>query len=252
MNLLERLIGLLANLLVVSLVVGLFVRRRHRSSWFFTTYLLTVVAAESALSLWPAYFYTRRFWVARELVHELLKLGIAVELSVKTFGAFPGARATAQRTTFLVLMITFAAVVSAPVGTPDYRELAAALLPRVINGTVWLFTAIGGLILWYRLPVDRFHKAILIGFVPYLLIFTFAMHALATFGWQHREYMSYAHTVAYVVLLSYWNYEAWQQESVPPGRLTRTDKGEIQEEPTPKILSTRRRQAALDAIGLYL
>ena len=34
----------------------------------------------------------------------------------------------------------------------------ADLQPRVLNGSIWLFTAIAALILWYRLPVDPFHK----------------------------------------------------------------------------------------------
>jgi hypothetical protein len=70
---------------------------------------------------------------------------------------------------------------------------------------------VAAVILWYRLPVDPLHKAILIGFVPYLLVFTVAMNALSAYGWDLREYAGYAQTIAYVVLVAYWARAAWRQ-----------------------------------------
>ena len=45
-------------------------------------------------------------------------------------------------------------------------------MPRLLNGTMWLFASLAILILWYRLPVHWFPKTILLSYVPYLLVFT--------------------------------------------------------------------------------
>jgi hypothetical protein len=63
--------------------------------------------------------------------------------------------------------------------------------------------------LWYRLPVDPFHKAILVGFVPYLLVFSVGMRAMLEMGQAQSYLFQRAHAVAYVVLLAYWNRAAW-------------------------------------------
>ena len=62
--------------------------------------------------------------------------------------------------------IIYVAVVAVPTGDHNYAVLAAQIQPRILNGTIWVFTSQAALILWYRLPVDSFHKAILIGFIP--------------------------------------------------------------------------------------
>jgi hypothetical protein len=85
-------------------------------------------------------------------------------------------------------------------------------MPRVLNGTIWLFAALAILILWYRLPVHWFQKAILLSYVPYLLVFTVAMNALGEMGWQRGAWANTAGQVAYWLLVLYWNYTAWRPE----------------------------------------
>ena len=62
--------------------------------------------------------------------------------------------------------IIYVAVVAVPTGGHNYAVLAAQIQPRILNGTIWVFTSQAALILWYRLPVDSFRKAILIGLIP--------------------------------------------------------------------------------------
>src|SRR5713226_3351038 len=88
-------------------------------------------------------------------------------------------------------------------------NVGGRIQPRLLNGTIWLFAAIAATILWYRLPVDPFHKAILIGFVPYLLIFTTGLNILDSYGWDLRTSVNYAQVGAYVALMAYWAHAAW-------------------------------------------
>jgi hypothetical protein len=111
-----------------------------------------------------------------------------------------------------VLVLTWLSVGPRPqlqVGRP--RELAMNLQPYVLAGTVWLFLAISALILWYRLPVVPLHKALLLGFVPYLLVFTVAINLLKAYGGNVRVAAGYTKNVAYQVLLAYWVYSAWRR-----------------------------------------
>ena len=101
------------------------------------------------------------------------------------------------------------------IGPPPQRkvtglQLAMDLQPYVLAGTLWLFLAISALILWYRLPVAPLHKALLLGFVPYLLIFTVALNMLKAYGGSVREYAGYGKNVAYLALLAYWAMVAWR------------------------------------------
>ena len=204
---------MLGELLLAVILVGLLVRRRAGRCYSFTVYVTAVLACEVLITTWPAVFHIWKFWVFKEILFIVLKFAIALELAARTFRAFPGARSTARGVTLLVVLISLAAVLSLPPATnPDFPELARQVVPRILNGTIWLFTALAAVILWYRLPVDLFHKAILVGFVPYLLVFTVALNLLVVFEGRERwpEMASYLQSVAYVLLLGYWGHAAWR------------------------------------------
>ena len=124
---------------------------------------------------------------------------------------------------FLLLVVTLVSVVlatpqvSAPRESAGFVEIAVARLqPRILNGTIWLLTGIAALILWYRLPVDRFHKAILTGVVPYLLVFTVALNLLDSYGFNEmRVTVNQMSLAAYLVLTVYWARAAWAPFRAP-------------------------------------
>jgi len=70
------------------------------------------------------------------------------------------------------------------------------------------------LILWYRLPVDAFQKAILVGWVPYLLVFSAALNYVGDYGKEFIAATNYVHTLAYLGLLLFWARAAWQPARV--------------------------------------
>jgi hypothetical protein len=196
-----------AGLLILATLIGtILVRKRYRTCYSFLAYLVAVLASDALIFFWPGRFFTWDFWLFKESVHNLLKFAVALELGVRTFRAFPGANATARRLLLFVLVLTYVAVVAVPTGRPEYSVLAAQIQPRILNGTIWVFASQAALILWYRLPLDLFHKAILMGFVPYLLIFSLAMNTLNALGWKQEvnELQSYTQTSAYDLLLLYW------------------------------------------------
>jgi hypothetical protein len=206
----EKLIICLGLVLLSACLVGLFARRRLGLCVTFTLYLGAVLLSDGLVVLWPA-LYTWDFWVLKESVHNLLKFGIALELTLRTFRAFPAARKTAAGLVLGVLGLTWLSVgPPSPLKAAGPQEVALNLQPYALAGTLWLFIAISALILWYRLPVAPLHKALLLGFVPYLLIFTVAMNLLKAFGGGVRENVGYFKNVGYQALLVYWAYTAWR------------------------------------------
>jgi hypothetical protein len=197
------------------LMAGLVVRHRYGVAYTFTLYLIVVFVTEVVTLAWPDTFYRRSFYLQKENVINALRFAIALELMYRTFSAFPSAHRTA-RTLFLTLLTATLVVVVASSGEqPDAFTLLNKVQPRVISATVWLFTALAALILWYRLPVESFHKAILLGWVPFLLIFSAALNYVGEYGLQVREISNYIHTLAYLGLLGYWARAAWAPASEP-------------------------------------
>lgn len=203
-------------LLLAACLAGLFVRRRQGLCVSFTLYLAAVFLSDALVLGWTQRFRIWDFWVLKESAHNLLKFGIALELTVRTFRSFPAARKTAAGLVLAVLALTWLTVGLAD-PTPrreeaaSTKELALNLQPYVLAGTLWLFIAISALILWYRLPVNPLHKAILLGFVPYLLVFTVAINLLRSFGTDVRALAGYLKNGAYQILLAYWAYTAWRR-----------------------------------------
>lgn len=209
-----------AVLLTVAALAGIAVRRRIGVCSTFVVYLGVVAAADLLMLLWPDRFWRLSFFVSKELVINVLRFAVALELTYRTFRAFPSARATARGVLLLVLVATLVVVflgtanLEAPDGAPALGPLMTRVQPRVLSGAIWLLTAIAGLILWYRLPVHPLHKAILVGLVPYLLVFSLALSLLESRGWGIRDGAGYLNTLAFLLVLVYWAFAAWRPDEV--------------------------------------
>jgi hypothetical protein len=129
---------------------------------------------------------------------------------IRIFRAFPSAYAAAGRAMLFVLAGLAALVWYSRSAGTDYVTVVGRLHPHVNDGTVWLLVALGGYCLWYHLPLDSLHKAILIGLVPYLLMYSVALRTLVALGWESGWAFNRSAPVAYMVLLCYWAYVAWR------------------------------------------
>jgi hypothetical protein len=208
----DKVVAVLGIVALATLLLGLVRRGRLRRCVFFSLYVVAVLVSTLLMNAWPGRFYRWEFYSMQEAVHALLKFAIALELTAKVFAHFPGASAVARRTMLAVLLLTLLAVLALPSWRPAYEVVLGEIQPRILNGTTWLLAAIAGLVLWYRIPTHPFHKAILLGFAPYLIVFTVGLNAIRTLGWERSVPVGRAHTVCYVVVLLYWNHAAWRRE----------------------------------------
>ena len=221
MPLLPRLIGYAGTGLVAATLIGLVATRRYRLWYSFVLYLVALFVPSLAIAVSDR-FYGARVWSRQELLLDVLRLAMASELAVRIFQHFPGARAMLRRVVVLVAGLTLLSIWLAPrvpgglAGSDShaaYRTFVGEIQPRVLGGAVWLFTAIAALVLWYRLPVQPFHKAVLLGYVPYLLVFTTAMKVLADWGWERGWQVLYIDQIAFVSVLALWTWAAWRTDA---------------------------------------
>ena len=212
----QVLIAHLVKVLALFTLVGIVWRGRAHLCWSFVAYLLTVLTCNSLGTFWPDRFDTAWFWILQHGLYDALKMGIAVELGLRIFQAFPAAQATARRLLFVLLVATSAALIGIPV-VPTTGDMGGIILqwqPRVLTGTIWLMNGLALLITWYRVPVHAYHKAILLGFVPYLLVFTTMLTLLGQHEWLLRAVQS-ADPAAYMLLMAFWTWSAWKPETQP-------------------------------------
>src|SRR6185436_4225009 len=159
--------------------------------------------------VWPHRFHTPDFWQWKETGLNAARFGMALELAFRIFRAFPSAFAVLRRLVIIIVIVTAAAVIVTVQNSPAhdmYNTFVGKIDPVLLNGTVWLFVAMAVLIMWYRLPVLLFYKAILLSYLLYLLIFTIALKKLGTLGGERGVAFQYLHQLAYLVLVAYWNY----------------------------------------------
>ena len=211
MSALDLLLAHGVKLGMLAVLVGLFVRHRAHLCWSFVAYLAWGFGFNSLMSFWPETFYNPASYVLMQGGLDAFKLAIAAELTYRTFRAFPGA---AARVRILLAPVFFVPVLFVsnswtPIGT-SYEEWVRLFLPQMQTGVIWIMTAITLVIAWYRVPVHAMHRAILIGFAAYLLIFTTILNVLRDFGFEHmRAFLSVADGYAYLALLAGWSYAAW-------------------------------------------
>jgi hypothetical protein len=222
MSVVQQVFGWL-GVLQKFVLLGILLRRHHyRRMPLFTMYVGGVAISNAIFGL----HYTSETWMLHQVVTAALRFGVALELTYCIFGAFPAAAVTARRVMFAILVLTAFTAISA--STPDavYTRIHAEAIPRLAAGTVWILTALAGLVLWYRLPLAPLPRAILMGYAPYLLIFTIGMSLLFDAGSQHlRPWVGYVDTVAFFMLINYWCRVAWRTPSeatlpyMPAGRM---------------------------------
>lgn len=198
--------------LVITLL-GLIVRGHARECASFALYLAFALTTNLLQTFWPERFHTYSFWMTKQAVFDVLRILVATELAWWSLHAFPGARRTARLSIALILLAVFVAIVSdAPEGTP-HETFSAAVFewhPRILSGTIWLFTATALAVAWYRIPVGWMHRSILMGFSVYLLVFTTLLNVLRHHGWDALRYFNAIDPPAYLALTVFWAWAAWR------------------------------------------
>jgi len=210
----QVLIAHAVKILVLLTLAGILARRRWSLCWSFTAYLAVILICNSLVSFWPERFYQPWFTLVRTGLYDGLKVAIALELAYRTFQAFPGARATARQMILLLVIVSSTLLMALP-WDATYGAALFEWEPRILTATIWQLNALAVLVIWYRVPIHAYHKAILMGFVPYLLVFTILLRLLNHYGWKILPLVQAADPAAYMLLMGWWAWAAWEPEGAP-------------------------------------
>lgn len=216
MGIAERVLSSVHVCLLALIVAGLLWRRLFRLCYSFAAYAATVLVVEALILVWPHRFFVWSVFIAKEIVYGALKLALLLEITALTYQSFPSARAAVRR---LLLCVMLAILAMLLIGVPaglDFPDLVREKTRRLANGTALGFFATWALVLWYRLPLHRLHRAILRGLAPYLLIFAGARSLTLAFGWNVRQAVNLADGTSYAVVLAYWAWEIWRRPPEEP------------------------------------
>jgi len=211
---LQRFLADVVVLLAAVAVAGLIARRRHRLCRSFTYFLASIVIANRLVVWWPGTFFNLEFWTVKEACYALLKFGVALEVASLVFRPFVGARPVMRFGVLAALLATSVVVAWVPAGD-DYTQIVGQLQPRVAIGVVWIFSVTVALAAWHRIPLHDFHRAIMLGFVPYLVVFSLLLSLLTQFDSRADAFVSYADQVACCLVMAYWCYSVWRREEMP-------------------------------------
>jgi hypothetical protein len=196
-------------------VAGLVARGRVRQCWSFVAYLCSVVTC-GVFYIQDAYF-TKEFWMARQVIFDVLKTAVALELTWQVVRAFPGALRAARIYALLLLAGSTVLLAAGLSQSSSYLTVLGAWQPRVVACTALLFTLTALLVAWYHLPIRRLHRAIMGGFTVYLAFFATVLGMLQR-NWhsgQARFWFGHLDTFAYLALLLYWARAAWARAEEP-------------------------------------
>jgi hypothetical protein len=207
MSLAQQAFGWLGAAQGFALLGILLWRRHYRPMPRFVLYVGGVQVFNVVYMLHP----TWETYMLLQIVAAALRLGLALELTNCIFGAFPAAAVTARRVMLLILVAT--AVTAMATVPPDatYTRMHAESVPRMASAAIWMVTALAALVIWYRLPLAPLPRAILMGYAPYLLLFTILMSLLFEGPSPRvRFWVGYLDPLAFFVLINYWLRIAWR------------------------------------------
>lgn len=203
----------LISLFLVTTVLtlaGLARRGRLTACVSFPIYLSLVAILEAMWLFWPARFWNYGFMVQKETLQAVAKLTLVAELGFRAMRNFPGAAAR-----FRLLagpMLVAAAILL------HRTARGAALVPyltlsQVQTWATWALLALAIVVVYHNLPLEDFHRALLVGLATYSGLWAAILVGYQVFG--QGELGSKINAFGWTALVLYWTWAAWRPEQQP-------------------------------------
>ena len=198
-------------------LAGLFVRDRAHQCWSFVAYLISVIIG--GVFFIQESFFRQEVFMARQVVFDVLKTAVALEMAWRVVRSFPGALRTARVFALLLLVGSTGLLATVRSHSASYEGMLFAWQPRVVACTAMLFTLTALLVAWYHLPMRRLHRQIMGGFTVYLAFFA-TLLGIVRKNWHSADAVFWSgrvDTILYLVLVAYWSRAAWVrgEEAMP-------------------------------------
>ena len=198
-------VGLLAVLLSI-----LFRQAKARQCVLFSAYVLAAALFTSLILLFPERYSPQAFMI-KQGIYDSLLFGMSLELAIRTFAAFKGIARLVRLWLGVAVAASTTIIFFATPASTDYTSFIR-FQPGITAAGIWCLAFVGLLIVWYQIPVPAFTRAIILGYVPYLVVFTVYTDLIARLGWGAIQHLNILNAVAYDTVACYWVFAAWRKD----------------------------------------
>ncbi|MBX7187644.1 MAG: hypothetical protein K1Y01_21050 [Vicinamibacteria bacterium] len=210
MQIVHRLLAVAGFSLLSVLLIILFRTGKVRQCVTFSAYVSVVVAAGVLIYLFPA-AYTPDAFQMKQGIYDSLLFGMSLELAIRTFAAFTGIAAIVRLMLGGAVALSTSLILMATPVNSDYSSFIR-FEPGITAAGIWCLTFVGLLIVWYQIPVPAFTRAIILGYVPYLMVFTVCVDLVSRLGWGAVQNLNVLNALAFDAVAAYWVYSAWRKD----------------------------------------
>ena len=207
----HRALGFVGLVLAICVVRGIFVNRLARQCLSFSTLICASALFTALILLFPEH-YTPEAYMVKQGIYDSLLFGMSLELSFRTFRAFRGVANKVRVLLAAAVIISTAVIFVMTPATVGYTDMVR-YQAGITTGGIWCLTFVALLIVWYQIPVPAFTRAVLLGYVPYLVAFVICTDLIGRLGWGAIKGLNIANAVAYDAMAGYWAYAAWRKDS---------------------------------------
>jgi len=205
----NRALVVLGFALAVAVLLGILRRRRIGQCIAFSL-LVVASAGFTGLFLVNPRGNTPALYLLKQGIYDSLLFAIALELSFRAFSAFRGVASRVRQYLALAVMGSTAGIFFLTPNSP-YSQFWR-YQPSVTTAGIWCLTAVALLIVWYQIPIQAFLRAIILAYVPYLVIFVICVDLIGRLGWGEIPRLNILNAVAYDTMAAYWAYAAWRKD----------------------------------------
>jgi hypothetical protein len=185
-------------------------RHKHYYCYSFGGYVALQATVNASAFFWPTFYENWAVWVAKETLYALARLFVLAELSTLIFRTLPRARTRAYVLLSLAALVLLV-VLTLPYDTTSAYRLAKNVLSRFDYVTAWGLIGLLVMVVWYRLPLHPFHKAILHGMLWLLLVHFGAVYSARAIGGLAAGRI---YNTVQIGILAWWLKAAWAREPV--------------------------------------
>lgn len=209
MNVTQVIVASVVSGLLALTVLGT-VARRWALCRTFPVYLLTCFSGNALVVLFQERFWTPEFYALKETVYGGLQMAVALELAVVILRPFRGALTRVLWRFIGVLTITG---YMAAVPRAEYFQALTLGLPLEQACVSWMFMILVFAVIWHRIPLGSYHRALLEGFALYVGMFALLLGMTAAFGWAvFTLCLQTIDPVAFATAVGLWAAAAWTKE----------------------------------------
>jgi hypothetical protein len=203
----HRALVVLGFALAVAVLAGILRRKRVAQCIAFTL-LVSASAGFTGLFLVYPKGNSPALYLVKQGIYDSLLFAIALELSFRAFSAFRG---VADRVRFLLAFAVTASTAGIFFLTPNspYSQFWR-YQPSVTTAGIWCLTAVALLVVWYQ--IRGFLRAIILAYVPYLVVFVICVDLIGRLGWGAIPRLNILNAAAYDAMATYWAWAAWRKD----------------------------------------